>query len=64
MVLAGGLIAAIVGPEVSRYSFGFFPDYIYLATYLCAALIQILNFLVLLFVKIKKTQPKKIQIGH
>ena len=61
MVLAGGLIAAIVGPEVSRYSFDFFPDYIYLATYLCAALIQIFNFGVLIFVNIKK--PKSTQIS-
>ena len=38
-VLAGGLIAAILGPEVSRYSFDFFSDYIYLAAYLLAALI-------------------------
>ena len=42
LVLAGGLIAAILGPEVSRYSFDFFSDYDYLATYLFAALIQIL----------------------
>ncbi len=53
LVLAGGLIAAIVGPEISRYSFNFFPDYIYLATYICAALIQIFNFGVLIFVNIK-----------
>ena len=58
-VLAGGLIAAIVGPEVSRYSFDFFPDNLYLATYLCAALIQIFNFGVLIFVKIKKPKPTK-----
>ena len=38
-VLAGGLIAAILGPEVSRYSFDFFSDYIDLAAYLLAALI-------------------------
>ena len=57
LVLAGGLIAAIVGPEVSRYSFDFFPDYIYLATYICAALIQIFNFGVLIFVNIKKPKP-------
>ena len=41
LVLAGGLIAAILGPEVSRYSFDFFPDYIYLATYLFAAIIPV-----------------------
>ena len=43
-VLAWGLIVAIVGPEVSGYSFDNFSDYIYLATYLFAAFIQIFNF--------------------
>ncbi len=61
LVLAGGLIAAIIGPEISKYSFDFFQDYIYLATYLCAALIQIFNFVILIFVKIKK--PKLIKIS-
>ena len=56
LVLAGGLIAAILGPEVSRYSFDFFHDYIYLATYLFAAIIQIINFVILIFIKIKKPQ--------
>ena len=59
LVLAGGLIAAIVGPELSRYSFDFYSDYIYLATYLLAALIQILNLGVLIFVKIKKPKQTK-----
>ena len=62
LVLAGGLIAALVGPEISRYSFDFFPDYIYLATYLFAALIQIFNFGILIFLKIKKPKPLKILI--
>ncbi len=59
LVLAGGIIAAIVGPEISRYSFNFFSNYIYLATYVCAALIQIFNFGVLIFVKINKPEPTK-----
>ena len=59
LVLAGGLIAAILGPEVSRYSFDFFHDYIYLATYLFAAIIQIINFVILIFIKIKKPQLSK-----
>ncbi|MBL6851049.1 MAG: MFS transporter [Candidatus Puniceispirillales bacterium] len=54
LVLAGGVIAAIVGPEISKYSFDFFPNYIYLASYLFAALIQILNFIILVFIKIEK----------
>ena len=58
LVLAGGLIAAIVGPEVSRYSFDFFSDFFYLATYLCAAFIQILNFGILIFIKIKKSKSR------
>ena len=63
LVLAGGVIAAVVGPEVSRYSFDLFPDYIYLATYLLAALIQIINFTILIFIKIKKPEvtAKKIR---
>ena len=56
LVLAGGVIAAVVGPEVSRYSFDLFPDYIYLATYLLAASIQIINFTILSFIKIKKPE--------
>ena len=59
LVLAGGLIAAVIGPEVSRYSFDIFPEYIYLATYLFAALIQIFNFTILIFIKIKK--PEKVK---
>ena len=58
LVLAGGIIAAVVGPEVSRYSFDLLPDYIYLATYLLAALIQILNFIILSFIKIKKPEVR------
>jgi len=54
LVLAGGVIAAIVGPEISKYSFDFFPNYIYLASYLFAALIQILNFIIFVFIKIEK----------
>ena len=63
LVLAGGVIAAVVGPEVSRYSFDIFPDYIYLATYLLAASIQIINFTILIFIKIKKPEvtAKKIR---
>ncbi len=58
LVLAGGIIAAVFGPEVSRYSFDLLPDYIYLATYLLAALIQILNFIILIFIKIKKPEVR------
>ena len=63
LVLAGGVIAAVVGPEVSRYSFDLFPDYIYLATYLLVASIQIINFTILIFIKIKKPEvtAKKIR---
>lgn len=57
LVLAGGVIAAVVGPEISKSSFDFFPDYIYLASYLLAAFIQVLNFIILLFIKIEKPLP-------
>ena len=57
LVLAGGVVAAVLGPEISRYSFDLFPKYVYLGTYLLAGFIQILNFILLLFVNIEK--PKK-----
>ena len=59
LVLAGGVIAAFIGPEISKHSFDFFPDYIYLASYLLAALIQIINFVILIFIKIDKPPPNK-----
>ncbi|MDA9807677.1 MFS transporter [Alphaproteobacteria bacterium] len=59
LVLAGGVIAAVFGPEISKNSFDFFPDYIYLASYLLAAFIQVLNFIILLFIKIEKPLPNK-----
>ena len=53
LVLAGGVVAAVLGPEISRYSFDLFPKYIYLGTYILAGCIQILNFILLLFVNIE-----------
>lgn len=61
LVLAGGLAAAILGPEISRYSFDLFPKYFYLGAYVLAALVQLLNFVILLFIKIEK--PKQ-QTGN
>ena len=56
-VLAGGLIAAILGPELSKISYTFLTEHIYLATYLIAGTVQILNLFVLAFLNIPK--PKK-----
>ena len=55
-VISGGLIAAILGPELSKISYNFLTEYLYLATYLIAGLIQILNLFVLLFLKIPKQE--------
>ena len=56
-VLAGGLIAAILGPELSKLSYSLITQHIYLATYLIAGAVQILNLFVLAFLQIPK--PKK-----
>ena len=56
-VLAGGLIAAILGPELSKISYTFLTEHINLATYLIAGTDQILNLFVLAFLNI--TKPKK-----
>ena len=45
-VLAGGLIAAILGPELSKLSYSLITQHIYLATYLIAGAVQILNLFV------------------
>ncbi len=52
LVLAGGIIAAILGPELSKISYNYFSEYEYLSAYLIAAGIQIINFFVLFFLKI------------
>ena len=52
LVLAGGIIAAILGPELSKLSYNYFTEYEYLSAYLVAAAIQIINIFVLCFLKI------------
>ena len=52
LVLGGGIIAAILGPELSKVSYNYINEYQYLAAYLIAASIQIINFFVLFFLKI------------
>ena len=52
LVLAGGIIAAILGPELSKLSYNYYTEYEYLSAYLVAAAIQIINIFVLCFLKI------------
>ena len=62
LVLAGGVIAAILGPELSKISYNYFTEFEYLSAYLIAATIQIINLFVLTFLKIppdKKTETEK-----
>ena len=51
LVLAGGVIAAILGPELSKISYNYFTEFEYLSAYLIAATIQIINLFVLTFFK-------------
>ena len=62
LVLAGGVIAAVLGPELSKVSYNYFTEYEYLSAYLIAAAIQIINLFVLTFLKIppdKKSLDEK-----
>ena len=66
LVLGGGIIAAILGPELSKISYNYITEYEYLSAYLIAASIQVINFFVLTFLKIppdKKTSVAKRSIS-
>src|ERR1700722_7633218 len=49
LVLAGGVVAAIVGPEMVKRTYDFLPDHPFLATYLYLPLLPILTVILLSF---------------
>jgi MFS family permease len=58
LVLAGGVLAAIVGPEMVKRTNALIPDHIFLATYLYLPLLPILTAILLSFVKVPPAQKK------
>jgi MFS family permease len=58
LVLAGGVLAAIVGPEMVKRTNALIPDYIFLATYLYLPLLPVITSILLCFVQVPPAQKK------
>jgi MFS family permease len=58
LVLAGGVLAAIVGPEMVKRTYGLIPDYEFLATYLYLPLLPAVTAVLLGFAKLPPAPPK------
>ena len=58
LVLAGGVIAAIVGPEMVKRTYDIFPDHHFLATYLCLPLLPVGALILLSFTALPPAPPK------
>ena len=51
LVLAGGVVAAIIGPEVVKRTNALIPDDVFLATYLCLPVLPVITAVLLSFVQ-------------
>ena len=58
LVLAGGVLAAIVGPEMVKRTNDLIPDYIFLATYLYLPVLPVITAILLTFVQVPPAQKK------
>jgi MFS family permease len=58
LVLAGGVLAAIVGPEMVKRTYDFIPDHPFLATYLYLPLLPILMVVLLSFTALPPAPPR------
>jgi MFS family permease len=58
LVLAGGVVAAIVGPEMVKRTNALIPDYIFLATYLYLPILPIITAILLSFVQVPPAQKR------
>jgi MFS family permease len=58
LVLAGGVLAAIVGPEMVKRTNALIPDYVFLATYLYLPVLPVITAILLTFVQVPPAQRK------
>ena len=58
LVLAGGVLAAIVGPEMVKRTNALIPDYVFLATYLYLPILPIITAILLSFVRCRRREKK------
>jgi MFS family permease len=58
LVLAGGVLAAIIGPEMVKQTNDLVPSYRFLATYMYLPLLPVTTALLLLFIKLPPAPPR------
>jgi MFS family permease len=58
LVLAGGVVAAIVGPEMVKRTNALIPDYVFLATYLYLPILPVITAILLTFVQVPPAQKR------
>ncbi len=58
LVLAGGVVAAIIGPEMVKRTNDLIPDYVFLATYLYLPVLPVITAILLHFVKVPPAEKK------
>jgi MFS family permease len=58
LVLAGGVLAAIVGPEMVKRTNDLIPDYVFLATYLYLPVLPVITAILLAFVQVPPAEKK------
>jgi MFS family permease len=58
LVLAGGVLAAIVGPEMVKRTNALIPDYVFLATYLYLPILPVITAILLSFVRVPPAEKK------
>jgi MFS family permease len=61
--LAGGIVAAVIGPQLIIFTKDFWPPYLFSATYLAQAALALAGALVLAFVKIPRPAASKSKTG-
>jgi MFS family permease len=58
LVLAGGVLAAIIGPEMVKRTNALIPDYVFLATYLYLPVLPVITAVLLSFVEVPPAQKR------
>jgi MFS family permease len=58
LVLAGGVVAAIIGPEMVKRTNALLPHYVFLATYLYLPVLPVITAILLTFVQVPPAQKK------
>jgi MFS family permease len=58
LVLAGGVLAAIIGPEMVKRTNALIPDYVFLATYLFLPILPVITAVLLSFVDVPPAQKR------